>query len=53
MTLEPNVVYNFRITACNRGGESFPTEVLSAYNKEGAKQTILIVNGFTAFLHQL
>lgn len=46
MTLEPNVVYNFRITACNRGGESFPTEVLSAYNKEGAKQTILIVNGF-------
>lgn len=21
ITLEPNVVYNFRITACNRGGE--------------------------------
>ena len=46
ITLEPNVLYNFRVTACNHGGESFPTEVLSAYHKEGAKQTILIVNGF-------
>ena len=46
ITLEPNVLYNFRVTACNHGGESFPTEVLSAYHKEGAKQAILIVNGF-------
>ena len=30
--LEPGMVYNFKITACNRGGESFPTEILSASN---------------------
>lgn len=46
ITLEPNVIYNFKITACNSGGESFPTEVLSAYRSEGAKQTLLIANGF-------
>ena len=28
MELEPNLQYNFYITACNSGGESFPTEVL-------------------------
>lgn len=39
-------LYSFRITACNRGGESFPTEVLSAYNHPDAKQTVLVVNGF-------
>ncbi|WP_028896040.1 fibronectin type III domain-containing protein [Prevotella sp. HUN102] len=46
MELQPGIQYNFRITACNRGGESFPTEVLSAYAQEGARQTILVVNGF-------
>ncbi len=44
--LEPGKLYNFRITACNRGGESFPTEVLSACYQTGAHQTILVVNGF-------
>ena len=39
-------LYSVRITACNRGGESFPTEVLSAYNHPDAKQTVLVVNGF-------
>ena len=45
--LLPGVVYNFKVTACNRGGESFPTEVLSALHNEGATQTILIVNAFS------
>ena len=45
--LLPGVVYNFKVTACNRGGESFPTEVLSALRNEGATQTILIVNAFS------
>ncbi len=44
--LEPGVLYSFRITATNRGGESFPTEVLSALSQSNATQTVLIVNGF-------
>ena len=46
MELEPNVQYNFYITACNNGGESFPTEILSAYYQPQATETILVVNGF-------
>ena len=37
MKLEPGLLYHFKVAAVNRGGQSFPTEVLSAY---------LIVNGF-------
>lgn len=44
--LEPNVPYHFKITACNKGGESFATEILSAYYSPTAKHTILVVNGF-------
>ena len=46
MDLTPGLIYNFKVTACNRGGESFPTEVLSAVCRDGATQTILVVNGF-------
>ena len=46
LKLEPGQLYHFRVTAVNRGGESFPTEVLSAcYQSEKAK-TVMIVNGF-------
>lgn len=44
--IEPGVQYNFKVTAANRGGESFPTEVVSAYVQPGATQTVLVVNGF-------
>ncbi len=44
--LEPGIQYNFRVTAVNRGGESFPSEILSAVYQPAAKGTILIVNGF-------
>ena len=44
--VEPGTQYNFRITACNEGGESFPTETLSALCQPGATQTVLIVNGY-------
>lgn len=44
--VEPNVLYNFRITAVNRGGESFPTETLSAYCVPISKKTIMVINGF-------
>ena len=42
----PGAQYSFKITGINRGGESFPTEELSAYRQEGASKTILVVNGF-------
>ena len=44
--LEPGVIYNFHVTAMNRGGESFPSETLSALFQPNSTKTILIVNGF-------
>ncbi|MGN0282822.1 MAG: fibronectin type III domain-containing protein [Prevotella sp.] len=45
--LEPGVLYSFRIAATNKGGCSFPSEVLCAlYNPLSQKQ-IKIVNGFS------
>lgn len=46
LRLEPGVPYHFKVTALNRGGESFPTETLSALFHPKAKRTVLIVNGF-------
>lgn len=44
--LEKDLLYRFRITSVNAGGESFPTEELCVvWHGEGAK-TIMIVNGF-------
>ncbi len=39
--------YSFKVTALNKGGESFPSEILSVYNSASGKSKILIVNGFT------
>ncbi len=39
--------YSFKITAVNRGGESFPSEILSICKVPDEKGKILIVNGFT------
>ena len=46
MRLLPNVLYNFKVTAVNEGGQSFPTETLSAYYNPKASKRILVVNGF-------
>ncbi len=46
MSLTTGVQYNFQITACNDGGESFPTETLSAYVAPNSRGLILVVNGF-------
>ena len=43
---EEGKLYHFMVTATNRGGESFPTEVLSAYIAPEATKTVLVVNGF-------
>ena len=44
--LEPGVLYSFRVAAVNRGGESFPSEVLCAMYNPNASKSIMIVNGF-------
>ncbi len=44
--LVPGVLYSFQVRAINEGGQSFPTEVLSAYYSPDAQRTVMIVNGF-------
>ena len=45
--IEPGVIYSFKVTAINSGGESFPSEVLSICRQPGdSLPPILIVNGF-------
>jgi hypothetical protein len=39
-------LYSFKITAVNSGGESFPSEVLSACKVEDTEEKILIINAF-------
>jgi hypothetical protein len=42
----PDSIYSFMITAMNEGGESFPSEVVSACIASESKGTVLIVNAF-------
>jgi len=46
LPIEKDKLYNFRITAVNDGGESFPSETLSVFRKSEEKGTVLIINGF-------
>ncbi len=41
-----DTVYSFRVTAVNEGGESFPSETLSAGMSSGSGDIVLVVNGF-------
>jgi hypothetical protein len=45
---DPTIPYYFRIVAVNAGGESKPSEVVTALASGGVKQ-VLIVNGFDRF----
>lgn len=45
-TLPAGVVCSYKVTAVNKGGESFPSEILSAGRAFNAKGTVLVVNGF-------
>ena len=38
--------YSYRVTAVNKGGESFPSEILSSYRAENERGRVLVVNGF-------
>ena len=44
--IHPGILYSFYITAVNKGGQSFPTQLLSVCYQPKAKQTILVVDGF-------
>jgi len=46
MKLEPGVMYHFRVSAVNDGGESFPSEMVSVCFRPEATRTVMIVNGF-------
>lgn len=46
MEVEPGVVYRFRVSAVNRGGESLPTASLAACYVSSDAETVLIVDGF-------
>lgn len=39
-------IYSFKVTAYNKGGESFPSEILSVCRQKKDTKTALIINGF-------
>lgn len=44
--LIPGTIYDFRVAAINKGGESFSSETLSTMYQPNSTKTIMIVNGF-------
>ncbi len=44
--IEEGKIYSFKVTAVNKGGESFPSEILSVCNMGNNKPTAAIVNNF-------
>lgn len=43
---EPGLLYSYRVTAVNAGGESFPGETVAACRVPDEKGCVLVVNGF-------
>ena len=46
LNIPTDKIYSFKVTAVNKGGESFPSEILSAYRSPKLKPEMLIINGF-------
>ena len=44
--LDEGVIYSFKVTAANKGGESFPSEILSVCWIDTCENPVLIINGF-------
>lgn len=48
VTVKPGHIYSYRIIAFNKGGKSFPSEVLSVgIPNQGTGKNVLVVNNFT------
>jgi hypothetical protein len=43
---EADVIYSFKVTGVNDGGEGFPSEILSVGTASDSKGVVLVVNGF-------
>lgn len=43
---DDDVIYSYRVTAINAGGESFPSETLAVCRRSDAVATAMVVNGF-------
>ncbi|MDR1592005.1 MAG: xanthan lyase [Prevotellaceae bacterium] len=46
LPLPAGEIMSYKVTAVNEGGESFPSEILSAFRYAGETKKLLIVNGF-------
>lgn len=44
--IEPDIVYSFKVTAVNKGGESMDSEILAVCKRCNERGKVLIVNGF-------
>ena len=44
--IEPVIVYSFKVTAVNKGGESMDSEILAVCKRCNERGKVLIVNGF-------
>lgn len=45
-TLPAGMVCSYKVVAVNKGGKSFPSEILSAGRAFNSKGTVLVINGF-------
>ena len=46
MSIEPGHIYSYKVVACNNGGLSFPSEILSVGRPAAGGKEIAIVNNF-------
>ncbi|OIP84319.1 MAG: xanthan lyase, partial [Porphyromonadaceae bacterium CG2_30_38_12] len=44
--IQTGKIYSFKVSAVNRGGESFPSEILAACRTHSKQPDVLIINGF-------
>lgn len=46
IALDEDVIYSFYVTAINEGGESLPSEVLTAHRSSLSLESVMIINAF-------
>lgn len=46
LNIDKDKIYSYKITAINDGGESFPSEILSACRRSNQKGLMLVINAF-------